>query len=191
LNSKKTAALIFLTAILIFSGCEKKSEISVVKNVPVVEPDQKFIKSRIIITENGLTSAIVEAESVKVFSNTKISTFEGGIKMDIFNKQGKHVSTLTAKRGEVYGLYEKVDSLKAKGNVVVVSDERKSKLETASSLVWILASKRIYADSLVKLTGENAVEQGINFTAKDDLSEYSMENVSGSFEGKDIKIPGK
>jgi LPS export ABC transporter protein LptC len=191
LNAWKTVAFIFFATIIVFSGCEKKSEISVVKNAPVVEPDQKFIKSRIVITENGLTSAIVEAESVKVFAVTNISTFEGGIKMDIFNKQGKHVSTLTANRGEVYGLYEKVDSLKAKGNVVVVSEEKKSKLETASSLVWIQTARRIYADSLVKLTGENAVEQGINFTAKDDLTEYSMENVSGSFEGKDIKIPGK
>ena len=43
----------------------------------------------------------------------------------------------------------------------------------------------------MKLVTEDAVEQGVNFVANDDLSEYRMENVSGVFEGKDINLHGR
>ena len=174
-------------------GCEKNTTISQVKNIPDNEPDQKFVKSRIVITENGITYAIVQAESVKVFVDSDFTSLEGGILIDFFNKKGEYVSTLTAQMGKVWGLYDEVDSLKAKNNVVIVSAEKDKRLETSSSLNWISSTRKIYADrdSLVKLITEDAVEQGINFVANDDLSEYRMENVSGIFERKDINLPGR
>ena len=110
-----------------------------------------------------------------------------------FNKKGEYVSTLTAQMGEVWGLYDEVDSLKARNDVVIVSAEKDKRLETSSSLNWISSTRKIYADrdSLVKLVTGDAVEQGINFVANDDLSEYRMENVSGIFKGKDINLPGR
>ncbi|MFC1551443.1 LPS export ABC transporter periplasmic protein LptC [Candidatus Latescibacterota bacterium] len=179
--------------IILFAGCEKESSISQVKNIIENEPDQKFIKSRIVITENGVTYAIVEAESVKVFSDTDFTSLEGGILIDFFNREGEYVSTLTAGSGEVWGLYNEVDSLKAIDNVVIVSEENDKRLETASYLNWIASTRYVYAEknSVVKLISERAVEEGINFVAKDDLSEYSMDNVSGTIEGNDINLPGR
>jgi len=178
---------------MFFTGCEKNTTISQVKNIPDNEPDQKFIKSRIVITENGITYAIVQAESVKVFVDSDYTSLEGGILIDFFNKKGEYVSTLTAQMGEVWGLYDEVDSLKAKNNVIIVSADKDKRLETSSSLSWISSTRKIYADrdSLVRLVTEDAVEQGINFVANDDLSEYRMENVSGIFERKDINLPGR
>ncbi len=174
-------------------GCEKNTTISQVKNIPDNEPDQKFIKSRIVITENGITHAIVQAESVKVFVDSDYTSLEGGILIDFFNKKGEYISTLTAQMGEVWGLYDEVDSLKARNDVVIVSAEKDKRLETSSSLSWLSSTRKIYADrdSLVKLVTEDAVEQGINFVANDDLSEYRMENVSGIFKGKDIHLNGR
>jgi len=179
--------------LMFFTGCEKNTTISQVKNIPDNEPDQKFIKSRIVITENGITYAIVQAESVKVFVDSDYTSLEGGILIDFFNKKGEYVSTLTAQMGEVWGLYDEVDSLKAKNNVIIVSADKDKRLETSSSLSWISSTRKIYADrdSLVRLVTEDAVEQGINFVANDDLSEYRMENVSGIFERKDINLPGR
>ena len=172
-------------------GCEKDTKLSQVNKVLINEPDQKFYNSRIVITENGMTSAIVEAESVKVYINSNFTLVEGGIQIDFFNTNGEHTSTLTAQSGEVWGLYEEVDSLKATGDVVIISTDKEKRLETSSSLYWISNTRKIFADGMVKLISEDAVEQGVNFEAKDDLSEYRMDNVSGVFGGKDIKLPGK
>ena len=173
------------------AGCEKKAQMSRVNNIPDNEPDQSFYNSRIIITENGMTSAIVEAESVSVYMDSNFTSVNGGIQIDFFNNKGNHTSTLTAQSGEVWGLYEEVDSLKATGDIVIVSTDKEKRMETASSLYWISSIRKIYADGLVKLISEDAVEQGINFEANDDLSEYRMDNVSGVFEGKDIKLPDR
>lgn len=189
---RRCAVWCFILLIFII-GCEKNTTISQVKNIPDNEPDQKFVKSRIVITEKGITYAIVQAESVKVFVDSDYTSLEGGILIDFFNKKGEYVSTLTAQMGEVWGLYDEVDSLKARNDVVIVSAEKDKRLETSSSLNWISSTRKIYADrdSLVKLVTGDAVEQGINFVANDDLSEYRMENVSGIFKGKDINLPGR
>jgi len=176
---------------IFFIGCEKNTTISQVRNVSDNEPDQEFFNSRIVITEHGITSAIVQAESVKVYTESDFTSVESGILIDFFNDDGEHTSTLTAQSGEVWGLYEEVDSLKAKGNVEIVSADKTKKMETSSSFNWIPSIHKIYADGLVKLTTENAVEQGINFEANDDLSEYSMDNVSGVLESDDIILPVK
>ena len=66
-------------------------------------------------------------------------------------------------------------------------------METAHSLIWISSSHVIYGErgKSVKLITEGGVEQGINFVANDDLTEYSMEKVSGVLEGGDITFPGR
>jgi hypothetical protein len=164
-----------------------------VKTVDENEPDQKFIQSRIVITENGVTYAVVEAESVKVYTDRDFTSLEGGILIDFFDRDGEFVSTLTAKRGEVWGLYNEVDSLKAIDNVVIVSEENDKRLETPSFMNWVASTRTVYAEksSVVKLISGNSVEEGVNFVAKDDLSEYSMDNVSGIIESNDINLPGR
>ena len=176
--------ILLLLLLKTITGCEKNTTISEVNNIPDTEPDQTFLFSRIVITENGIPGAIVQAESVQVFTDTHVTAVSGGLAVDFFNKDGEHSSTLTAKNGEVWGLYEEVDSLKARGNVKIVSTDMTKKMETSSSLNWISATHKIYADGRVKLTTEDAVEEGINFVANDDLSEYRMDDVSGFLKEK-------
>lgn len=174
----------------IISGCEEKTEYAEVSSVPVREPDQHFLMSRMVITENGITSAIVEADTVDVYADNDFTSIDGGIVMEFFDKKGEQTSTLTADHGGVWGLYEEVDSLKATGNVVIVSVDSTKRMETASSLTWISETRKIYADSLVRLATESGIEQGINFEANEDLSEYRMDNVSGEIEGSEFNLPG-
>jgi len=174
-------------------GCEKNTTVPKAAKPAVNEPDQTFLKSRIVITESGITNAIVQAESVKVYMDSGFTAVDGGVQIEFFNKKGEHVSTLNARQGQVWGLYDKVDSLKAIGSVTVVSTDKKKRLETPNSLIWIASTRMIFAErnTMVKLTTEDAVEQGINFVANEDLSEYRMENVSGFYEKDTITLPGK
>ena len=187
LNSiRATLMLAGLIAALVLAGCEQESTVTQLTEVQGNEPDQEFIDSRIVITEQGRTNAIVQAESISVFQNQNFTTFDGGITIEFFDDRGELTSSLKAGHGEVWGLYEDVDSLRARDNVEVVSADGAKRMNTDSSLSWSAQSRKIFADGLVTLTTSNAVEQGVNFVAKDDLSEYTMENVSGVYQGQDL-----
>ncbi|MBN1294939.1 MAG: LPS export ABC transporter periplasmic protein LptC [Candidatus Latescibacteria bacterium] len=177
-----------LTVLLfvITAGCEIEEEVPV--SIEYNLPDQEFKDARIIITENSITSAIVMAKLVNVFEDDNYTVVQDSIAMEFFNKQGKRVSTLTARNGEVWGLYEQVDSLKATGDVVIISEERRAKLET-QSIRWNAKTRMIHADGWVRLSTEDAVQEGEKFVATDDLKNYTMENVTGSIRREGIKVP--
>jgi hypothetical protein len=151
-------------------------------------PDQVFVDARFVVTENGLTSAVVRADSVLVWNDRAVSEANGNLKVDFFSREGTRISTLTADRGIVYGMTEAIDSLRATGNVVVVWHERNAVMRTPF-IRWIAAIHTIHADSTVVLTVENAAERGIGFTAPDDLKSYTMRSVSGYVQDENIKIP--
>ena len=177
---------IFLLIVLqLISGCEEEQ---IPVRINYNQPDQEFKNSRIIITEKGITTAIVWAHRASVFEDRNYTVIEDSIAIEFFNKEGEKISTLTALSGEVWGLYEKVDSLRAEGNVVIVSDERKAKMET-SVIRWDANAHMIYADSTVRLSTEDAVQTGVRFVATDDLKSYTMENVTGVIQSEEIALP--
>jgi len=176
--------LTVITTIFLVACAEEPPVVQVRSNLP----DQQFTNSRIVITENGITSAIVAAKHVNVYEDRNYTVVDDSIAIQFFNKEGKRVSTLTAKHGEVWGLYENVDSLKATGDVVIISDERNAKMET-QDIRWIAATHKIYSDSRVRLSTEDAVEEGTGFEATDDLKTYTMKNVTGEIQSESLKIP--
>ncbi len=152
------------------------------------EPDQIFIRPRIVITENGLTSAVLRAETVKVFEDSSYTLFQDSLTVFFYSEDGQHTTTMTADSGEVWGLYEEVDSLRADGDVRIISEEREASLE-APAIRWIVGQHRVYGEGLVKLNTDQGFEQGTGFTAVDDLSEYEFTGpVSGEVRGDDLNL---
>ena len=179
------SSLCFVQILALLSiGC--KEEIPLIKEEEEL-PEQQFTHSRLIITENGITTAIVEAQHVDVYESQDYTVVKDSIQIDFYNADGKHVSTLTAQNAEVWGLYEKVDSLKARGDVVIISEERNAKMETPE-ILWIATIHKVYADT-VRLSTDDAVEEGVDFEADDDLKSYTMKNVTGEIQDQDIDIP--
>ena len=140
-------------------------------------PEQQFRRTRIIITEQGVTTAALEADDIEVFNTRDYTVVRDSLRIDFYNRQGEHVSTLTADSGEIWGLYEEVDSLRAEGNVMIVSSDRDAHMETPF-IRWIAAEHRVYADSTVRLSTGDITEVGTGFVANDDLSSYTMQNVT-------------
>lgn len=177
---------IFLLIVLyLTSGCEEEQ---IPVRIKYNQPDQEFKNSRIIITENGITTAIVWAHRASVYEDRNYTVMEDSIAIDFFNEEGEKISTLTAMSGEVWGLYEKVDSLRAEGEVVIISDERKAKMETPD-IRWDAKTHMIYADGNVRLSTEDAVQTGVRFVATDDLKSYTMEDVTGVIHSEEIAVP--
>jgi len=152
---------------------------------PFPEPDQILKDTRMTLTESGRTVAILEAQIVKVYEDSNYASLEDSVTVYFFDREGEHTTTLTASSGEIWGLYEKADSLKASGNAVVSSERNDAYLE-APAIRWIASLGMVYGEGTVRLNSENGYEEGTGFEAKDDLSEYRFRGpVSGEVRGKD------
>lgn len=180
---------VLLVALLV-PGCSKEQPSGRRNASSVDAPDQVFVGTRFVITEDGATSAIVAADSITVFQSRRQSIAEGRLRVDFFSRAGARVSTLTADRGIVYGVNEVIDSLRAEGNVVITWHERNATMKTPF-VRWIERTRTIYADSTVALSVDNAVERGVGFVAPDDLKSYTMRQVAGVVEDQRIEIPGR
>jgi len=158
-----------------------------------VEPDQIFVEPRFIISEAGITQAVIESKMVKVYESrdTSYTSLDDSLVISFFDEAGEHTSTLTAERGEIWGLYSEVDSLKATGNVHIRAKERNASLE-ADAVRWIAQTKRIYGEGVVTLQTDEGFERGVGFEAMDDLSEYRFRgSVEGEFRGLEDTPEGR
>ena len=177
-------------SLIISPGCAKKTSIQTSTTTVSGGPDQLFVHARFVVIDNGLTDAIISADSVKVYSVASLSEASGNLVIDFFNKQGNQYSVLTARKGIVYGKTEAIDSLRAEGDVVITWKDKNARMETPF-LRWIASSRRIFADSTVVLSVNNAMERGVGFEAPDDLKSYTMKKVSGFVQGQGIRYPGE
>ncbi|WP_266203663.1 LPS export ABC transporter periplasmic protein LptC [Pontibacter kalidii] len=103
--------------------------------------------------------------------------FPEGFYVEFYDKEGKLESTL---RGN-YGKQDTRTNLYyARGNVVVDNLKKKEKLET-EELFWDRRKARIYTDKFVKITTPEEILTGKGLTANQDLSRYSIKQVTGKF----------
>ena len=182
------ALLPLLSLMILVTGCSDESSGLKGRAANGSEPDQVLVDTRMVITENGITTGIIESKRVKVFEERNFTSLEDGVIINFFDKKGKQTTTLTADSGEVWGLYENVDSLKAKGDVLIVSEERNASM-TGEAIRWQSSSHRVYGDGLVTITTENGFEQGTGFSANDDLTEYEFKGpVKGEIRGEEIEL---
>lgn len=103
--------------------------------------------------------------------------FPKGFYVEFYDEQGQLESTM---RGN-YGKQEPGKSLYvARGNVVVNNIKKREKLET-EELFWNRNKAKVYTDKFVIFTTAEQRLTGTGFTANQDLSRYSIKNVTGVF----------
>ena len=152
------------------------------------EPDQILTDTRMELTESGKTTAVIEARTVRIFEDRNFASLEDSVKIEFFDKKGEHTTTMTARTGEIWGLYEETDSLRASGDVIVRAEENNAFLQ-APAIRWIVSEGIVYGDGLVRLNSDNGYEEGTGFEARDDLSEYRFRGpVSGEVRGSGADV---
>ena len=105
--------------------------------------------------------------------------------MDVFfyDRFGKEQSKLTANYGIGYETDNRINTMEAKGNVVVVN-LKGDRLNT-EHLTWNSQTKKVYTDEFVKITTKDEVIWGNGLTANEDFSEYEIKHVKGTIAVKD------
>ncbi|WP_181304842.1 LPS export ABC transporter periplasmic protein LptC [Rufibacter sp. XAAS-G3-1] len=94
-----------------------------------------------------------------------------------FYEEETPTTIITAK----YGRYDKAkDQYFARNDVVVKNIVKKEQLNT-EELFWERQKQSIFTDKFVRITSVDEVVTGVGLTAKQDFSDYTLKQFSGSF----------
>lgn len=147
---------------------------------PLEVPDQVMENTTITFTEQGVKSAVIYAKYLAVYEKLDLKKAKG-VRVDFYDREGNHTSTLVADSGLIQ---EKKQSLKAIGNVVIVTEEG-IKLET-HSLRWDPQKRKIVTDDFVKITKKKDMVQGYGLEADEELKHFVIKK---SVKGKITEVP--
>ncbi|MFC2094693.1 LPS export ABC transporter periplasmic protein LptC [Bacteroidota bacterium] len=156
-------------------GCSKeKVEPSV--NVRLTAeriPDQESWNSTIFFTDSGKTKAILNAGHIMVYSKTKETLLDDNIRVDFYNNEEVHTTTLTAKRGKVD---ERTNNLWAMDSVVAVNDS--GIVITSDEMMWRNKDKKIVSDKYVTIVSPKEKIEGYGFESDQNLRNYIIYNIT-------------
>ena len=168
--------LIFPIIIWLFIyGCTKeKVEPTVNVQLTAEEiPDQESWNSTIFFTDSGKTRAILNAGHIKVFSKIKETLLDSNIRVDFYNNEEIHTTTLTSKRGKVD---EKTNNLYAIDSVVAVNDS--GIVITSDEMMWRNRDRKIVSDKYVTIVSPNEKIEGYGFESDQNLRNYIIYNIT-------------
>jgi LPS export ABC transporter protein LptC len=160
--------------ILLWLACRSQDQQTVTP--PNYEgPDQEGWNSRITVTSNGRTAAILQYSHMEKYSRKHEVKFDGGIVVDFYNTEGQHTSNLISERGL---LHEETNDVEAMGNVVVVSDSGIT--VRTQRLRWDNARQKILSNDFVTITrAQGDTLYGHGFQSDQSLRNYSILKPSG------------
>jgi Kdo2-lipid IVA lauroyltransferase/acyltransferase len=173
------------------------------------EPEQTIAGTRIVWSEGARTSALIRANTLRRYPKRDEVLLEGDVRIALFDEKGRKSAIVTGQRGKINdrtrtafvdsGLvvrflgsneyaaatvrsdWAKAEDLTkivtAMGNVSVVSDSGIT-LRT-EYLTWSGRLGKIRAPRAVTITTATEIESGFNLWANADLTEYTMERVTG------------
>ena len=168
--------LIFPIVIWLFIyGCTKeKVEPTVNVQLTAEEiPDQESWNSTIFFTDSGKTRAILNAGHIKVFSKIKETLLDSNIRVDFYNNEEIHTTTLTSKRGKVD---EKTNNLYAIDSVVAVNDS--GIVITSDEMIWRNKDRKIVSDKYVTIISPKEKIEGYGFESDQNLRNYIIYNIT-------------
>ncbi|MFB3056743.1 MAG: LPS export ABC transporter periplasmic protein LptC [Ignavibacteriaceae bacterium] len=160
---------------LFIYGCTKE-KVEPMVNVKFTSeeiPDQESWNSTIFFTDSGRTRAILNAGHLKVFSKTRETILDSNIRIDFYNNDEVHTTTLTAKRGRVD---EKTNNLYAIDSVVAVNDS--GIVITSDEMMWRNKDRKIVSDKYVTIVSANEIIEGYGFESDQNLRNYIIYNIT-------------
>jgi LPS export ABC transporter protein LptC len=141
-------------------------------------PDREGWNATIRVSMAGRLQAVIEYGHVMYYETSRINHFDQGVRVDMFDKKGRHTTRLTAERGEFNELTQDIRVLE---NVVVVSD---TGITLCTSILnWNQQMEKIMSDTAVMVTTvEKDTIYGTAFQSNADLTHMIIKNPKGSRE---------
>jgi len=136
-------------------------------------PDQESWNSTIFFTDSGRTRAILIAGHLRVFSKNKETLLDSNIKIDFYNNEEIHTTTLTSKRGRVD---EITNNLYAIDSVVAVNDS--GIVITSDEMMWRNKDRKIVSEKYVTIVSPKEKIEGYGFESDQNLRNYIIYNIT-------------
>jgi len=124
--------------------------------------------------EDGTLAAIVNGSRGTINERDRTADVDSGIVVRFKGSQEYRASTLTADKAFAN---DRSKEMTASGGVVI-ENEKGVRLET-DMLMWDGRRRRFRAPGFVRITNGTEVEEGIQLDANADLTEWTMQQVSG------------
>jgi LPS export ABC transporter protein LptC len=136
-------------------------------------PAQESWTAKVVFSDSGKTKAILHAGHIRVFSEAQETLLDSNIKVDFYDINQTHSSTLTSKRGRVD---DATENLWAMDSVVVVSDSGVT-IQT-EELMWRNKDRKIVSDKFVTIISPKEKIQGYGFESDQNLRNYIIYNIT-------------
>ena len=168
------------------SACE--NDITVVNSITAVnqqtQPTESSKNVEFLYSDSARIKSKLTASLIDHYMGKK-PYYEMPKGMDIifYDRNRKEQSRLTANYGIGYDTDNRMNTMEAKGNVIVIN-VKGDRLNT-EHLTWNSITKKVYTDEFVKITTKDEVIWGNGLEANEDFSEYEIKHVKGTIAVKD------
>jgi LPS export ABC transporter protein LptC len=177
----KTLRLLFdsslwLLSIFLFSCTSNEKAKPVIYNGPLRQAENVTMH----YAEKEKVKVILQAKKANEFQ-TGDREFPEGIYLEFYDETGKMTSTLKANTAYYF---KQENKWRGQGNVVIVNIDNEQQLNT-EELFWFPATKKISTEKFVTIVDHQDVIYGTGLKANQDLSNYSLKQISGEVEAKE------
>ncbi len=166
--------VLILAVLFLFPFCSsKRVKPSIDVNLKFEElPSQESWNSIVTFSDSGKISAILYAGHLKKYDEKRETFLDQKIKVDFYNQQEIHTTTLTSINGRVD---ESTNNLYAIDSVVVFSDSVTIKTD---EMMWRNKDRKIVSDKFVTVISPNETIKGYGFESDQSLTNYVIYNIT-------------
>lgn len=168
----------FILVFLTFSCSEEKAEVKTLFAIDDIKdsPDQISYDFSVYFMDSSLVKAFLKADRARIYDKQKVTKLDSHVVVDFYSKDnGKKVSNLIA---DSVTIDDVTKDMIAMGNVEVVSDSTKTKINT-SMLKWHNDKRKLTSDQYVKIISPEQEIEGIGFESDETLKNYTIYKVKG------------
>lgn len=170
--------LLLILLLLTFSCSEEKKEVKTLFAIDDIKdsPDQISYDFSVYFMDSSLVKAFLKADRARIYDKQKETKLDSHVVVDFYSKEnGKKVSNLIA---DSVTIDDATKDMIAMGNVEVVSDSTKTKINT-SMLKWHNDTRKLTSDQYVKIISPEQEIEGIGFESDETLKNYTIYKVKG------------
>lgn len=166
--------VLILSLIMVLTNCStKRVKPSIDANLRIEElPSQESWNSVVTFSDSGKTKAVLWAGHFQKYDDKRETLLDQNIKVDFYNPQEIHTTTLTSKKGRVD---ETTNNLYAIDSVVVFSDSITIKTD---EMMWRNKDKKIVSDKFVTVISPQEKIEGYGFESDQSLTNYVIYNIT-------------
>lgn len=135
-----------------------------------------------LISDSGITRYRIEAQQWLIYDKATPAywDFPSGIYLEKFDE---HLNVNASLRSDYAQYMEEEQVWHLTGNVYAVNE--KNEIFETPELYWNQKEETVYSDSVIKITREQSIIEGVGFTSNQEMTKYTILRPTGVFPVKD------